>query len=42
MVKPWLPGPTFQNFFDLSYYSFKFILTLISLALTIWSSMIPS
>jgi hypothetical protein len=41
-VKPYLPGPTFDTFYNVFYYSFKFTLEMISLALTIWSALLPS
>lgn len=41
-VEPYLPGPTFDNFFNLFYYTLKLMLEAISLMLSIWSLLIPS
>lgn len=42
VLQPYLPGPTFNNFFNVFYYPFKFTLEVISLMLTIWSVLLPS
>lgn len=42
VLQLYLPGPNFNNFFNVFYYPFKFTLEIISLMLTIWSALLPS